>query len=405
MIDNGIEFRPIVINKATIDSLLKTDRPHELMGLYVFYYYTAVWQKTNQPKATTGYTAEGLHIPKNRVRRLKKQLIELGLVEDIMTKDKNNKVTGHFVKINYYSKKNHPNENRQGGKTHRVESLGTNAYSNNKEMLNNNNKMLGDSSNPREHLINPKDSFELKLAKKLKKAIDKKGNINRTIQLKTWSNQIRKLISKSTKSYVKKVILWYCQNIEEKYTPQIYKANDLTDRFKRIEDAMHRAECNHITDSKQTKKSNIKITKTARQIAERLANFGNWPAGCVELLPEVVQTSCNNYREYIEKHFELAATLKNKKKTDSIDDVYSFAHLVISNNENLIDVEWYIERIWLKKIWDNIKGWEGFNGDFRNYAFNIKHKRFDAMGQQLALGFCADTKRWGQYKKMLQTRV
>jgi len=276
---------------------------------------------------------------------------------------------------------------------------------NNTKKNNKKKEIFGDSSNPREHLINPKDSFELKLAKKLKKAIDKKGNINRTIQLKTWSNQIRKLISKSTKSYVKKVILWYCQNIEEKYTPQIYKANDLTDKFKRIEDAMHRAECNNIADAKQNKKTNIKITKASRQIAETLANFGNWPAGCVELLPEVVQTSCNNYREYLKNHFELTASLKTKKQTDRIEDVFSFAHHVISDNENLIDVEWFVERIWLKKIWDNIKGWEGFYGDFRNYTFNINHKRFDAMGKQLALGFCADPKRWGQYKKMLQAVV
>ena len=56
-ISYDIQDEPIVIHKSIIDKFLKKDKPGDLIALYLFYYYTAKWQKTNQPKATTGYSA------------------------------------------------------------------------------------------------------------------------------------------------------------------------------------------------------------------------------------------------------------------------------------------------------------------------------------------------------------
>ncbi len=144
MVVNGIENELIIITKQTFDAFLRSDFPADLIALYNFYYYTAKWQETNQPKCTTGYTAEGLKWSEAKVRRAKKELMQLGLVEDVQQKV-NGKVTGCFIKLNYILKQetvhhtndfsqggnesNHPYDFPQGGNVHRVENLQTNALS------------------------------------------------------------------------------------------------------------------------------------------------------------------------------------------------------------------------------------------------------------------------------------
>lgn len=148
MVVNGIENELIIITKQTFDAFLRSDFPADLIALYNFYYYTAKWQETNQPKCTTGYTAEGLKWSEAKVRRAKKELMRLGLVEDVQQKV-NGKVTGCFIKLNYIIKQEnvhhpydfsqcgnneennqiHPNDFPQGGNVHRVENLQTNALS------------------------------------------------------------------------------------------------------------------------------------------------------------------------------------------------------------------------------------------------------------------------------------
>ena len=97
----------IILSKQTIDKFLKYDNASDLIALYTFYYYTAKWQKTNRPKATAEYCQKGLHWGAKRFDRTKKILKqELGLIEDIIIKNKNNsRITGWYIKINYIWKK------------------------------------------------------------------------------------------------------------------------------------------------------------------------------------------------------------------------------------------------------------------------------------------------------------
>ena len=80
---NFIENEFIILTKETLDVLLQQDNSSELIAFYTFYYYTTKWQGTNQPKCTTSYVANSLHWSENKVRKVKKQLIEIGLIDDI----------------------------------------------------------------------------------------------------------------------------------------------------------------------------------------------------------------------------------------------------------------------------------------------------------------------------------
>lgn len=131
-----LENELVVTSKQTLDILLKQENPGQLIALYIFYYYTAEWQHTNQPKATIEFCAKGLKWGVEKTRSIKGKLIDLGLIQDIKKVNSQTKrVEGWYVKIKYFW--NHPMENQEGGfhptdlpgggSSHSVESRGTNA--------------------------------------------------------------------------------------------------------------------------------------------------------------------------------------------------------------------------------------------------------------------------------------
>jgi len=90
-----IQDEPLVLSKNLLDLLLKQENPADLISLYVFYYYTAKWQHTHKIRATTAFTATGLHWTEVRVRKIKSQLISLKLVRDVVQKSEDGKILGH----------------------------------------------------------------------------------------------------------------------------------------------------------------------------------------------------------------------------------------------------------------------------------------------------------------------
>jgi len=163
---------PIVISKSLLDIFfnIKSNQyaniknPADAIALYIFYYYTAKWQKTNNAKATTSYTAKGLEWSEDRVRKNKKILISLDLIEDIISKDKNtNKITGHYIYVKFLwsSTKIHPPRNPESGNTYPMENLEGNALSdNNRNALSDNNRNA--LSDNKETIINDRNRFENK---------------------------------------------------------------------------------------------------------------------------------------------------------------------------------------------------------------------------------------------------
>jgi uncharacterized phage protein (TIGR02220 family) len=143
---NFIENELIIITKETLDKFLQSGNYADLIALYTFYYYTAKWQKTNQIKSTTEYTAKGINWCVDKVRKIKKLLIDFGLIEDLSVKNEKGQVTGHYIKMNYIFKKttedeikNHTSEKPECGSIHSVENSTPNTLNtNNKNTLSTN---------------------------------------------------------------------------------------------------------------------------------------------------------------------------------------------------------------------------------------------------------------------------
>jgi len=147
----NLDQEPIVMSKGLLDTLLHQDRPADLIALYTFYYYTAKWQQTNQPKATTAYVAKGLRWSEEKVQSVKKPLLDLGLIEDITSKNDKGQITGHYIRVNFTWRRvrvrtlyNHTPENQGGGfsspwKQPALANPGTNTLSTNNINSSNNN--------------------------------------------------------------------------------------------------------------------------------------------------------------------------------------------------------------------------------------------------------------------------
>ena len=97
---------PIVLSITLINKLLETKKFAELIGLYIFYYKTGRKQKTNQPWANNSYTATGLRWSVAKVKKYKKLLIELGLIENIFRRRNDGRFEKWYIKVNYIWTKN-----------------------------------------------------------------------------------------------------------------------------------------------------------------------------------------------------------------------------------------------------------------------------------------------------------
>jgi len=65
-----------------INIFLKDEKEsfHNLLSLYIFYYYTYKWGKTDLSILTNSHTAKELGWSESKVQRIKKRLTELGLI-------------------------------------------------------------------------------------------------------------------------------------------------------------------------------------------------------------------------------------------------------------------------------------------------------------------------------------
>ncbi len=101
-----IEDNLILLSKQTLDLFLKQKNPADLISLYIFYYYTAKWQKTNQPQVAIDFVANGLHWGQTKIIRTKKLLEDLGLIQEIKRINiQTGRITGWYIKLNYIWKK------------------------------------------------------------------------------------------------------------------------------------------------------------------------------------------------------------------------------------------------------------------------------------------------------------
>lgn len=97
---NDIADELLILNKVTIDTLFRLDNCADCIALYVFYYKTAKWQKTNTIKANDMYIKKSLKWGIDKIKRTKATLKEHGLI-NIVQRRKAGKIEGWYIEVSY----------------------------------------------------------------------------------------------------------------------------------------------------------------------------------------------------------------------------------------------------------------------------------------------------------------
>lgn len=95
----------VAIPIKTITRILSVENQGDVLALYIFYLYTAKWQKTNQARATNNYVKKGIGMGDIKLLKAQKSLIELGLIEKITKRNDTGQITGRYIKVNHIIKK------------------------------------------------------------------------------------------------------------------------------------------------------------------------------------------------------------------------------------------------------------------------------------------------------------
>jgi hypothetical protein len=250
---------PIILSKGLIDLLLKQKNASDLIALYTFYYYTAKWQKTNIPKSTTSYTANGIGWGEQKVKKIKSKLIKLGLIENHIDKLENGIIIGHYIKINFIwsDEKVQRYEKPPGGKSHRWRNQPINALSTNSiNALSTNNKknIFPPTKKNNKKSIQERNLKYIPIAEKLSKIIcQNKNMLHTSIQIKSWANDIRQLEENNGIDFsrIKNALDWYNDHIGEQYCPVIESGNSLRAKFTKLESAIERENYNYKFDKRK----------------------------------------------------------------------------------------------------------------------------------------------------------
>ncbi len=97
---NDVSDKLLIVPQRTIEILLKLDNGADCLALYIFYYKTAKWQKTNQIKASDAYVLKSLGWGKKKLATAKEALKEKGLIAIVQQRSEG-KIDGWYIKVNY----------------------------------------------------------------------------------------------------------------------------------------------------------------------------------------------------------------------------------------------------------------------------------------------------------------
>ena len=101
---NDIADELLILNKHTVEQLFQLEKCTDCIALYIFYYKTAKWQKTNVIKATDSYVQKCLGWGKEKTTNIKKILKKNGLIELVQRRNSTGKVDGWYIEVKYIVK-------------------------------------------------------------------------------------------------------------------------------------------------------------------------------------------------------------------------------------------------------------------------------------------------------------
>lgn len=183
---NDIAENLLILNKHTIDTLFSLDNCADCVALYIFFYKTAKWQKTNSIKANEDYIKKSLGWGYDKIRKAKNTLKENGLIQIIQNR-KDDKIEGWYIQVSYLVSQNSTDKIKVINNTQKQEvgnptsrNQEANALKYNNICLNNIDNMLENNNKnntykEKENIKEKSTKFQKPTLEELQAYIDEKG--------------------------------------------------------------------------------------------------------------------------------------------------------------------------------------------------------------------------------------
>lgn len=223
---------PYIISAYIMELFCSTNNFAELMGLFVFYCRIARKQKTTKVYANTEYVRKNLGWGRDKIRKTRKMLLQLGVIAETHKRDDTGKIKQSYVQLIFKWHESLPQESPS--KKSSPEDTNTQKKISKEKQL-------------------QKIADELKkrywpLSKKLAEIVmDNRDVLINPSQIKEWAKQIRLLsrTSKITIARIEKALDWYKNHIKDPYIPVIQSGKSFREKFLQLESAMERGASQH----------------------------------------------------------------------------------------------------------------------------------------------------------------
>lgn len=226
---------PMSIHPSIIDRFKKEPNTDALIAMYMLYYHTARWQKTNRTKANDTYIRKCLSWGADKTRKTKKKLIEFGLIEKHADRADDGTIKQWYIKVRFMF--NHmsvssvvDNQNTPNPQVAQSTSgcEATSALSlNNRNALSLNNKTVGTRTEIPTVCFDITDMLIKFVQTKHKLNIDGRKR-------RAWADHIRKMHTCDKIEYerIGVVVQWYTTyDKHTSYCPVVESAKTLRDKW------------------------------------------------------------------------------------------------------------------------------------------------------------------------------
>lgn len=217
--------------------------------------------------------------------------------------------------------------------------------------------------------------FHRACAARLRDGLYAANSINGGYKLNSWAKEFRLLLDAlgGDGDRLERVLAWYVKNVGREYVPVAMCGRSFRTKFGQIEMAMARDKADEP----------VEVSPEAVKVVETDLADLSWPKGSEKQLPQVAEQSLRNYKDFLAKLHAYGERVKAEGKRTRLAGFHAYL------TDHLDKPRAFVGR-WLKQVHDRIRGWDGWNGDLKSWAFRPDHREFRKIGETYAASYSHD---------------
>ncbi len=255
------------------------DNYTEVIGLYFFYYRTARWQKSHTLRLDMKSTEKGSGLSRDKITRVRKQLIKFGAIKIIKPKNKKGAFVGTYTQVMFHWKEMYaPEKPKQEPEL--AEKKPVFKRTNLPQSESNSSPTPDPVIKPEPKKLRSKLEMAQRYypqAKRLSEIV--MSHINKNItetEIRQWCIPIHALAKKGINTNrMDRLLDWYSENIGKEYVNVIHSGESFKNKFTDLEETRRRNEANY--ENRPRRRNNqsrheVHIPETREEAKQREKN-------------------------------------------------------------------------------------------------------------------------------------